>query len=609
MDHDGVHGLIVRWSGKPGREGARMRSGSWRLELMRVAQGKAGADLLVTRGTVLDVYTCELLENWVVAVKGERVAYVGPGAEGLVDAHTEVLDAAGQVVVPGLVDGHTHLFGARYDPAAAVPAIVAGGTTCVVTEISELAYVAGEVGLRAALAALHSLPARVYATLPPLAASLPHLERAPSIEVYRELLQDPRVVGLGEVYWGNLVMREDGRLLALVEATHAAGKVVDGHGAGARAGRLAAYAAAGVTSCHEPTTAEEVVERLRLGYYTMVREGKIRQELEAVASLWRREEIDLGRLSLVTDSVGAREILEEGYMDAVVRKAVQLGMDPRLAVRAATLAPAERFRLDGEVGGLAPGRFADFSLVPDLREFRPTVVVMGGRVVAREGRPLLSYRPHRYPAALFHTIRRGVPPPEAFRIHPQREEGSARVRVVDMVTHLVTREGVVELSVRRGELILEGDVALVAVMDREGERPPFVGLVRGFGLRRGAYATSMAWDSPLLVAVGASVEEVCIALSRLVALGGGVVVCAGERLLAELPAPVAGVVSLGTLEDVALRETAIDRALGELGARGPRPSLSVDVLTALAIPHFRVCDLGYVRVRDGALLGLWLEGA
>ncbi len=586
-----------------------MERTGWRVELMRTAQGRQPADLVVTGGAVLDVYTGELLPGWVVATRGDRVAYVGPLVEGLVGPGTEVLEAAGQVVVPGLVDGHTHLFGARYSPHAAVPHILAGGTTCLVTELSELGYVAGELGIRAALDALRQLPVKVYATLPPLAATTPHLERhAPPAEAYRELLQHPLVVGLGEVYWGNLVLREDPRLVELVELTHQARRVVEGHAAGCRGARLAAYAAGGVTSCHEPTSAEEVLERLRLGYHTMVRDGKIRQELEAVAPLWREGRVDLRRLSLVTDSVGAREILEEGYMDAVVRKAVRLGMDPVAAVRAASLVPAERFGLDGEVGGLAPGRYADFSLVPDLREFRPTVVVSNGRVVARDGKPLVSAGSHRYPEALLHSLRVEAPPADAFRVRAPVSHGTVRVRVVEMVTHLVTREGEAELPVREGCLVPEGDVALVAAMDRDGAGPPFVGFVRGFGLQRGACATSMAWDSPLVLAVGKSPEEVRCALVRLVSLGGGVVVCAGERVVAELPAPVAGVVSLDPLEVVARRETEVDEALRALGAVGPRPSLTVDVLAGLAIPHLRVCDRGYVRVRDGAVVGLWPDG-
>lgn len=586
-----------------------MAATHWRVELMRVAQGKVPADQVVRGGAVVNVFTGEVLRGWVVAIKGSRVAYVGPPMPGLEGPETQVLEAAGQVVVPGLVDGHTHLFGARYSPHAAAPYIAAGGTTSLVTETSELAYVAGEEGLRAALDALRNLPVRVYATLPPLAATLPHVEHAPHLHVYRELLQDPLVVGLGEVYWGNLVLREDPRLVELVEATHEAGKVVDGHAAGARGGRLAAYAAAGVTSCHEPIAAEEVVERLRLGYHTMVREGKIRQELEAVASAWRQGGVDLRRLSLVTDSAGAQEILHEGYLDAVVRKAVRLGMDPVAAVRAVSLAPAERFRIDGEVGSLAPGRYADFSLVPDLRDFRPSLVVMGGRVVARDGRPTVQAPTHDYPRGLLNSLRAQIPSGETFRVPAPKNGGRVRVRVVELVTHLVTREGEARLPVREGEVRPEGDTNLVAVLRRDGQGLPFVGFVRGFGLHHGACATSMAWDSPLLVAVGTSAEDVRGALHRLVALGGGVVVWAQGRVAAELAAPVAGVVCTDPLEEVARREMEVDRALRALGALGPRPSLTVDVLTALAIPHFRVCDVGYVHVRDGRVVGVWPEGA
>lgn len=586
-----------------------MEATHWRVELMRVAQGKLPADLIVQGGAVLNVFTGEVLRDWVVAVKGSRVAYVGPPTPGLEGPDTLVLEARRQVVVPGLVDGHTHLFGARYSPHAAVPYIAAGGTTCLVTEISELAYVAGEEGLRAALDALRDLPVRVYATLPPLAATLPHLERAPDLHVYRELLRDPLVVGLGEVYWGNLVLREDPRLVGLVEATLEAGKVVDGHAAGARGGRLVAYAAAGVSSCHEPINSEEVVERLRLGYHTMVREGKIRQELEAVATVWRDAGLDLRRMSLVTDSAGAQEILHEGYLDAVVRKAVRLGMDPVAAVRAVSLAPAERFRIDGEVGSLAPGRYADFSLVPDLRDFRPSLVVVGGRVVARDGRPTVQAPPHDYPRDLLNSLRAQVPSVEAFHVPAPQNDGRVRVRVVELITHLVTREGEAYLPVRDGKVHLEGDTNLVAVLRRDGQGRPFVGFLQGFGLHHGACATSMAWDSPLLVAVGASAEDVRGALRRLVALGGGVVVWAQGQVVAELAAPVAGVVCTDPLEQVARRETEVDTALRALGAAGPRPSLTVDVLTALAIPHFRVSDVGYVRVRDGQVVGVWSEGA
>ncbi|MDR7415447.1 MAG: adenine deaminase C-terminal domain-containing protein [Armatimonadota bacterium] len=579
---------------------------------MRVAQGLEPADLVVQGAVVVDVYTGELHVDWVIAAAGDRIAYVGPATEGLIGERTDVLEAAGRYAVPGLLDGHTHLLGARYCPEEAIPYILASGTTTVITELAEPASVAGLAGILAGMEAVRDQPVKVFVTLPPLASCAPFMEDvAPDPETYRELLRRPEVVGLGEVYWANLVLREDPRLVDLVRATLEAGKVVEGHGAGARGGRLAAYAAAGVTSCHEPITAEEVLERLRLGYHTMVREGKVRQEMGAVASVWRDGKVDLRRLCLVTDSVAAEQLLEEGYVDHLLRKAVRLGMDPVRAVQAVTLNVAEHFRLDHLVGGLAPGRYADLVLTPSLQDFRAEVVVANGRVAAENGRVLVPSRPPRYPEALYRTVSHAcLLPPEALRVVAPQRQGAVRVRAIQMATHLVTRETVVELPVEEGTVRIppEADVALVAAVDRVSEPGrAFVGFVQGLGMRQGGYATTMAWDAHCLLCVGRSPEDMALAIRRVVALGGGCAVVTGGEIRAELPAPVAGVVSTLPLEEVARRERAVDEALRALGFHSPRPSLTVDILTAAAIPHFKISERGYVRVRDGSVVGLWPE--
>ncbi|MDR5710235.1 MAG: adenine deaminase C-terminal domain-containing protein [Armatimonadota bacterium] len=579
---------------------------------MRVAQGLEPADLVVCGAVVVNVYTGELHPDSVIATSGDRIAYVGPPLEGLAGETTQVLDAEGRYAVPGLIDGHTHLLGARYCPEEALPYILASGTTSVVTELAELASVAGLLGIRAGMEAVRDQPVKVFVTLPPLAGAASFMEDvAPEVETYRGLMQRPEVVGLGEVYWGNLVLREDPRILELVWVAREAGKVVEGHGAGARGGRLAAYAAAGITSCHEPITAEEVLERLRMGYRTMVREGKVRQEMEAVAPVWREGGVDLRRLCLVTDSVAADQLLEQGYMDHLLRKAIRLGMDPVRAVQAVTLNVAEHFRLDHLIGGLAPGRYADFVLTPDLRDFRAEVVVANGRVVAEGGRALVPFRPPRYPEALYRTVPSAcLVPPDALRVPAPGRKGAVRVRAIRMVTHLVTQEAVVELPVD-GEAVRippDADVAFVAAVDRVSEPGrAFVGFVQGLGMRAGGHATTMAWDAHCLVAVGRSPEDMALAIRRVVEMQGGCAVTAQGEVLAELPAPVAGVVSTLPLGEVARREREVDRALRDLGVHSPRPSLTIDILTAAAIPHLKVSERGYVWVRDGRVVGLWPE--
>ena len=254
---------------------------------MDVALGSTPADLVIRGARLLDVFTATFLDRQQVAIANGQIAFVGPDAGHTIGPGTRQLEADGQTVLPGLIDGHTHNFAARYSLDEFLRYAVPGGTTTVITEITELGNVEGDLGLKAALDALLEQPIKLFATLPPLVALLPHMESvAPSLEQYRELLARPEVLGLGEVYWGP-VTRGDERLLSLIESTLALGKVVEGHGAGAHGPKLQSYVCAGISSDHEPITAETGLERLWLGQTLMVRDGEIRQDLEALAPLWQ----------------------------------------------------------------------------------------------------------------------------------------------------------------------------------------------------------------------------------------------------------------------------------------------------------------------------------
>jgi adenine deaminase len=583
---------------------------------MAVALGRRPADLVVHNARLVNVYTGEILDGHAVATSGRWIAYVGPDAGFAIGAGTEVVDAGGRWLVPGLIDGHTHV-ATRYAPAEFVRYAAPGGTTTVVTELIELASILGAEGIQLMLDALADQPIAFFGTLPPLAALAPFMEDvAPPPAAYRALLAREDVVGLGEVYWNTLLLRDDGdvRLLTLMVDAQRAGAVVEGHAAGARGQRLAAYAAAGVTSCHEPITAAEGVERLRLGFHWMARDGETRQDLQAFASLWRDGTIDLRRLILVTDSVGPRRLLRAGYLDETLRRAMALGLDPIAAIRAVTLNVAEHFRLDHVIGGIAPGRWADLVLVDDLRAFRPWRVYSRGRLIAEDGRLVVAPRAPGFPAGAMTSVRWPAPlGPDVFVVPapaaPAPGQG-VRVRVIEMVTHLVTREGDAILPVREGAVWADpaGDVVKAAALDRSGRSADrFVGFVRGFGLRRGAVATTMAWDSQCMVVVGADERDMAVAAGRLVALQGGAAVAVDGRVVAEFAAPIGGIMSAAPLPEIAAALERIDGVLRDLGSRLNDPLLAADVLTTAAIPHLRLTPRGYVRLRDGQLLGV-VEG-
>lgn len=578
-----------------------------RRQLVDVALGNAPADLVVRNARLLNVYTAEWHPAHDVAVVGERIAYVGPDARFSVGSHTQVVDADGQALIPGLVDGHTHLL-TRYGVEEFVRYAAPGGTTTVITELIELATIFGLQGMLAVLEALADQPIAFFGTLPHLAGLAPFAERAaPPLEEYRRLLAREDVLGLGELYWGNL-LRGDERLMELASETLRAGKVVEGHGAGARGQRLVAYAAAGVSSDHEPITAEEGLERLRLGLHWMARDGEIRRDLEAFAPVWREAGVDLRRLVLATDSVGPRRLMEQGYLDHTVRRAIRLGLDPIRAIQAATLHVAEHFRLDHVLGGIAPGRWADLVVVPDLAELRPRLVYARGRLIARDGELEVEPRPTNFPRRMLTSVRRPrLVRPADLEVTVGVAEGVVRVRVIELVTHLVTREAEVELPVHEGQVqaCAEQGVLKVAAFERSGRSAEsFVGFIRGFGLTAGALATTMGWDAPCIVVVGADERDMALAADRLIDIQGGAAVFAGGELLAEFRAPIGGVISSAPMAEIVRDLDQVERALRHLGSRLEDPLLAADVLTTAAIPHLRITVRGYVRVKDGELLGV-----
>jgi adenine deaminase len=578
-----------------------------RRALIEVALGAAPADLVVSNARLLNVYTGEWLPGHAVAVSGERIAYVGPEARFAVGPRTQLVDAEGQALVPGLVDGHTHLL-SRYGVEEFVRYAAPGGTTTVVTELIELASVVGLQGITSLLEALADQPITFFGTLPPLAGLAPFVETvAPPLDAYRRLLARDDVLGLGEVYWGNL-LRGDRRLLELVAETQRTGKLVQGHAAGAKGQRLAAYVAAGVHSDHEPITADEGLERLRLGLHWMAREGEIRRDLEVFAPLWREHRVELRRLILATDSVGPRRLLEQGYLEHVVRRAIKLGVPPEQAIQAATLNVAEHYRLDHLLGGIAPGRWADLVLLLEVPSFRPSAVIARGKLIARDGELLGQPRQTTFPKRMLNSIRR----PRLFRPDDfvVSGNGSAQpeVRAVEMVTHLVTREATAQPPARDGQLVADPrqDLAKLAAFNRSGRSADgFVGFVRGFGLERGALATSMCWDSQCLIVIGVDDRDMAHAACRLLDSQGGATVFANGELLAEFQAPVGGIISQAPLPDIVAELEEVEQALRHLGTRLEDPLLAADVMTTAAIPHLRVTERGYVRVRDGELLGLW----
>jgi len=389
------------------------------------------------------------------------------------------------------------------------------------------------------------------------------------------------VVGVGEIYWADL-LRGHPRTEALVEEALARGMAVEGHGAGARPRAIQALAASGVGSDHEGIDAEEVLARLRAGLIAFARHGATRQDLPAIAPLLRDRRVDLSRLGLVSDGVEPDALARGESLNAVVERAVELGVPPARAVRMASRTVAEHFGLARWLGGLARGMLADLVVIPRGGGFRPRLVLVGGR-------PPRPSPPSTFPDWILDTVR-----PAALELELLARPPLGRWRAIEFKGELVTQE-----------VESDGSCDLVcSVVDRTGGRRGFRGLLRGFGLQGGAAALSSGWECPGLLVVGDRPEDMALAVRRLTELRGGAVVASRGTVLAEFAAPVAGLYSTEPLGAVVSQVAAVNRSLRELGSPMTNPVLSLEVLTTGAIPFLRIWAGGYRRLKDGVLLGL-----
>ena len=575
-------------------------------QLMQVALGNRKADLVVSGGRLLNVYTGEMLENTSVSVKGSWIAFVGPDVNHTIGPKTEVIDATGKVLIPGLIDGHTHLSWLCCVDEF-LKHTLPGGTTTIITETMESFMVAGIDGVIDFLDSLKDQPAKFFATAP-FMASISRAARGIPMDTLRQLLDRSDILGVGESYWQSVLQTPETSLSVLDESFRR-GKTLEGHSAGARGKKLAAYLAAGISSCHEPIQPEEVLERLRLGIYVMVREGSIRRDLETISAI-KDSNVDLRRLVLVTDGVEPGDLLKRRTMAYVVQKAIDCGFDPVAAVQMATLNVAEHFALDHIVGGIAPGRCADMLVLPDTRTINAEKVISNGKVVAEKGRLQTPPRRHAYRQSSLTSVR--LPKPFSvsdFVIRPPHIQPSPTVRIIELITDLVTTERQQEVVVVDGEIKSDpgNDILKVAAVDRRNTPgKTAVGLIKGFGLTAGAVASSGAWDSSVIIVVGASETDMAAAINRVHELQGGAVVVNGGVLLAEIPTPVFGIMSSATVEVIAQQLEDLKQALQALGVTLADPLLTLNTLTGAAIPYLRICEEGLVNLKDGKTLGLFV---
>ena len=561
-------------------------SGATSKELIAVAKGEAPADLVLANARIVNTLNGEV-EEGNVAVFKDRIAGVGDYRS----AH-ELIDLGGRYLSPGLINGHIHLESSMLHVARYAQAVVPRGVSAVVTDFHEISNVRGLKGARYMLDCARALPFDVYFMVPPCVPAT-HLETAGAeigpAEV-AEALSWEETIGLGEVMNvpGVLAAADD----VMAKLASARGRVIDGHAPGLGGNGLNAYIACDIGSDHECTVLEEAQEKLARGMYIMIREGSSEKNLEALLPLVTDKTYK--RCLFVVDDRSCADLLRDGDIDAVVRKAIALGLDPVRAIQLATINSAERFSLHG-VGAIAPGYVANMTVIDDLSSFRAEMVFYQGRMVAK-GSELLFLPIVMGNQGMTSTV--NVKPFTIEGLQMPARKGI--LPVIEIVPdQIVTRKGEERVKVSNKLVVpdVERDILKLAVVERHRASGNIgLGLVKGFGLKRGALASSIAHDSHNICAVGTSDEDLYAAISEVVRLHGGLAVAAGGQVVGSLALPIAGLLSDEPLATVVEKFERLKRMAGELGCTLADPFATLSFVALPVIPELRLTDRGLVDV-------------
>ena len=558
-------------------------------QLAAVAGGARPADLVITHANLINVCTKEILADISVAISAGRIALVGDASH-CIGEGTQVVDADGQYLAPGFLDGHIHVESSMMSAGEYARAVIPHGTTGIYMDPHEICNVLGLPGVKCMLDDAARTPLKAMMTTPSC--------------VPAQTMEWDTCVGLGEMMNFPGILSSSEETHAITGNTLKAGKIVTGHYSLPENGKgLNAYAASGVRCCHESTRAEDALAKMRLGMYAMFREGSAWHDLKAVAKSITEHPVDTRFAVLISDDTHPHTLSSQGHLDHIVRRAVAEGIDVLTAIQMVTINCAQCFQMDHELGSVAPGKCADLVLLDNLSDLNVTKVWIDGDLAAENGALAGELAPYTYPEWATHSIHiRDAITPETFRIPAKPEriaaDGAVTVRAIEVIPARVgDYERHVALPVRDGllESDVTQDVLKTVVFERHHStgRKGF-GFVKGFGIRNGAMASTVAHDAHNLLVIGANDEDMALAANTLIECGGGMCAVRDGKVLGLVPLPIAGLMSDKPMQEMAETVAGLEESWKEIGCSMPSPFMTMALIPLACLPELRLTDRGLV---------------
>ena len=575
-------------------------------QLVNVAAGRTPADTVIKGGIWVNVHTRETLPDHDIAIAAGRIAFVGPSADHCTGPDTQIIEAKGRYMVPGLCDGHMHIESGMLTPAEFARAVIPHGTTSMFTDPHEIANVLGLTGVRMMHDEALMQPINIFTQMPSCAPSAPGMETTGfeiTAEDVAEAMNWPGIIGLGEMMNFPGVSAADPQMLAEIAATQRAGKTVGGHYASPDLGpAFASYVAGGPADDHEGTCEADAIMRMRQGMRSMIRLGSAWYDVETQITAITEKGLDPRNMILCTDDCHSGTLVNDGHMNRVVRHAIECGCDPLVALQMATINTATHFGLEREIGSLTPGRRADVILSSDLSTLPIETVIARGQIVAQDGACLADCPHFDWPKSARDTVNMARDlVGDDFTIKAPEGANAVTANVIGVVENQAPTKALqFELPVTEGRVQATGEVTQIALVERHRATGGLVNaFVSGFGYSgKMAMASTVAHDSHHMIVVGTDRDQMALAANRLKEVGGGITIFREGEELALVELPIAGLMSDQPAIDVAAKADQMMQAMRDCGCTLNNAYMQHSLLALVVIPELRISDLGLVDVRS-----------